>query len=303
MRVLLLVDFANLYSSCQSDNSRNAGNRLITVIERLRRYLMTHTTTCLRDAVIAHAEIAVLDDQKWRPRWEPLEKALCAAGFCIARIRHAPLGSGEKRQQVSAGDDDHLIHVARTRWSEFDAVVLLSNDGDYAETMHRLREEARIPAIVGSYETAKARLSGNLRHAASEVLPLRDITDEDDQPAPLPEPLPVPELNGKAIEMWRDGEIVLNFPLDRDRIEIGRRSVRLGHFPDVDLTDYDPERGISRLSIYLCRDVNGEWKVGMHPECRSAVWLNGADLAPGVVVDFTTGSEMVLAGRIGITFR
>lgn len=302
MRVLLLVDFANLYSSCQSDTSGNAGDRLIAVLERLRRYLESHTTACLRGAVIAHAEIAVLDDQKWRPRWKPLEKPLSASGFHISRIRHAPLSTGEKRQQVSAGDDDHLIHVARTRWSEFDAVVLLSNDGDYAETVHRLRTEAGIPAIVGSYETSQSLLAIKLRHAASEVLPLRDIADENDHPTPLSEQSPIPELNGTAIQLWRDGAMILNFPLDRDRVEIGRRSVRRGHFPDVDLTDYDSERCISRRAIYLRRNVADGWKVGVHAECRSAVWLDGAPLAPGVVADLSAGSEVVLAERVGITF-
>jgi hypothetical protein len=176
MRIMLLVDFSNLFKSCWSDADTEpaAGERALRALVSLKQYLAEHSTARLRQPVLGHTEIAVLDDQRWRRRWQPLMDGMLSAGFKVTPVERVKLVATERR--YGSEDDNYLIGVAKTVGPRYDAVVLVANDGDYADTLRFLRAKG-LPAVVAAYENATQRLARTMREAASEVLSLRGIME------------------------------------------------------------------------------------------------------------------------------
>jgi hypothetical protein len=68
---------------------------------------------------------------------------------------------------------------------------------------------------------------------------------------------------------------------------VGRKDDIKGIFPDLDLSQYLDEGIASKVSreLLVFREVDGKWKVKLHPNARSSVFLDSYKLEPGDEVD------------------
>lgn len=76
------------------------------------------------------------------------------------------------------------------------------------------------------------------------------------------------------------------FRLEKPEIQIGRKDVDKGIDPDVDLTPHlgENEFKVSRQLLIL-NEANGVWKLKLHPNAKTSVFLDSKKLLPSAVYD------------------
>ena len=76
------------------------------------------------------------------------------------------------------------------------------------------------------------------------------------------------------------------FRLEKPEILIGRKDVAKGIDPDVDLTPYlgANELKVSRQLLIL-NESNGVWKIKLHPNAQTSVFLDSKKLQQNIVYD------------------
>jgi pSer/pThr/pTyr-binding forkhead associated (FHA) protein len=90
------------------------------------------------------------------------------------------------------------------------------------------------------------------------------------------------------------------FPVDKDAITLGRRSPADGIYPDVDLTDDDPESYISRRHGQLSRKSDGFYYEDLGSSNGS--FVNGTRVNKGVETLLKDG-DMLRLGKTELVFR
>lgn len=203
------------------------------------------------------------------------------------------------------GDELPLLHPdaerrQRMRSSSFDIAAFVEDVREEAETSPEedptedppedpLEEEFR------ALQAAEARGVGSdpvESGAAAEAAATTQVRDE----AP-------PRLRlGADQEVFFEGRMCAEIPLDVDELLIGRRDPSQGHYPEIDLTHYrhvDPH--ISRRHARLLRE-EGRWFVA--DLCRNdATWLNdrahvlNAERAP-----LEHGDRILISDSVVLTF-
>ena len=299
MQTAILVDYANLYHNILNDPSRagDANEGAAAALAALDRYLTTYNIRCLHETEFTARHAFLLNEERFCAAIPALEQL----GFKATVVQHRRKTLDEAALNLSADDDGELIGVAMGLCPSVDAFVLVSNDGDFLSLVEKARHQGRF-VVVAAYETGKSRLSGTLRRAADEVLPLRDILLDKPEPEPLSdrdpaEPEPAPP--GPALEIYHGGKSILAFPLERQEVEVGRRSIRLAHFPHIDLTDYDVDKAISRKHLCVATVSPGRYLLQVHTECSRPTWLAGQPLFPGESILLDNGDKVVLGGSQG----
>jgi hypothetical protein len=311
MNTALIVDYAGLYHTAwEAVDGSLPGSKhgeTFDILRKLERYLTSHDTRVLRGAKIVTRHVFLLNRQPFREATEIA--AMLGWGVTLSEWRRRT--ASEAVRNFSANDDTELKQFVAELLPQIDALVLVARDSDFVNTLDMVRYAGRA-AILAPYETPKKRLSRFVADRADLVLPLREIAAEEDEPEPLP---PAPEevlLSDANSEFDRPGEPLIelhhrgcqigNFPLRDAELEIGRRSKRLGHFPQVDLGPYDVTRTTSRRHLLVRRTLGEQLVLQVHSACTQGTWLNGDPVFPGEIVPLRDRDQIVLGNGTDDSF-
>ena len=88
------------------------------------------------------------------------------------------------------------------------------------------------------------------------------------------------------------------FVLTADLTSVGRIDPRTGISPDIDLSDLDPERSISRRHAVIRRSAVGHCAVVDEKGAMNGTYLNGVRLPPGQLHPLRVG-DFVVFGLVG----
>lgn len=211
--------------------------------------------------------------------------------------------ASEENRNFSAEDDYALKRTVLQSMEAVDAFVLVTRDSDFAPTIEMIHHAGRL-VLIAAYERRGHRLSRLLRQRADEVLPLREIALDKDDPELLEESESEDaepagsQMHDAGIDLFHRARRLLRFPL-HDVVEVGRRSVSLAHFPHVDVTDYDPGRTVSRRHLCLRQASERCYVVQVHSTCSGSTWLNEYAVLPGESVVLMPGDRIVFGAREG----
>jgi len=115
--------------------------------------------------------------------------------------------------------------------------------------------------------------------------------------APVQAPVAAPPAVGSKLVLASSGK---EFPLAKDVITIGRRSPADGIYPDVDLTDDDPESYISRRHGQVIK--SGNQFVFEDVGSANGSFVNNARMAKGVQQPLKDGDQVRL-GKTEMIFK
>ena len=278
----------------------------LEILDKLREYIVNHQTRCLKSAQVVLKHVFLLDRSPFRD-CAPLARA---AGFAVTLTPWRRRTASEDSRNFSAEDDYALKRAALEAMKTVDAFVIVAMDGDYIATVDMIHHEGRL-VLVGAYEREGHRLNRVLRQRADQVLPLRDIVLEKDEP--VLHAVDEVEKDGsefgdvepgdKSFDLFHHARCLLRYPL-HELVEIGRRSVSLAHFPHVDVTDYDPDRTVSRRHLCVRQTPDGCYVLQVHKTCSRGTWLNGRPILPGESVALTINDSVVFgAAESGFGLR
>jgi pSer/pThr/pTyr-binding forkhead associated (FHA) protein len=210
--------------------------------------------------------------------------------------------ASENNRNFSADDDYVLKHTVLRLMATVDAFVLVTTDADFSPTIDMIRHSGRL-ALLAAYERHGHRLSRTLRERADEVLPLQEIALDRDEAEPLQtadnvvSEIERRSVEDTVIELFHRGRRLLQFPLHASEVEIGRRSVRLGHFPHLDVTDFDPDRTVSRRHLRVRETMERQVFLQVRSSCSRGTWMNGNPIFPGETVQVQEGDNIVFGSR------
>lgn len=122
---------------------------------------------------------------------------------------------------------------------------------------------------------------------------------ENQNPSGSGSSLPPTTSPTHAIVVYFQRKPAFEFPLVRDKVLIGRVDPATQNYPDLDLTQLDPESAISRKHLYLTRE-DGTFYI--HPISSAGTQINRRLLAIGNKVEVVEGDVIVLSGRIAMRF-
>jgi CRP-like cAMP-binding protein len=124
-------------------------------------------------------------------------------------------------------------------------------------------------------------------------------------PAPIPEaPAQAPStgtVQAEALAYFISAQSGNVFPVFRNEALIGRYDSVTGMRPDVDLTNEDQSRNISRRHARLVIK-DGKYFVAEEIGTMNGTFLNGKKLTTGVLTPIQDGDEFVLC-RLALTFK
>jgi hypothetical protein len=92
------------------------------------------------------------------------------------------------------------------------------------------------------------------------------------------------------------------FPLAGVEMRIGRRSVRSGIEPEIDLSGPPADLGVSRLHAVLLRGEDGGWTV-LDPGSANGTLVNGTEIPPDQPVPIQPGDRINLGAWTEISIR
>ena len=109
---------------------------------------------------------------------------------------------------------------------------------------------------------------------------------------------PYEDYEGNRVVAFVDGEVFRTFPLEYDENIIGRESK--GNRPDIDLTDIDPDRKISRRHALIYR-YNQQYYI-RNLSSKNSLYVNRELIPQNEEVLLEDGSTIVLSGEYGLIF-
>ncbi|MHC9539463.1 MAG: FHA domain-containing protein [Vulcanimicrobiota bacterium] len=123
------------------------------------------------------------------------------------------------------------------------------------------------------------------------------VPDADGGSTPVQAPVVAPPAAGSKLVLATSGK---EFPLSKDVITIGRRSPADGIYPDVDLTDDDPESYISRRHGQVIK--SGSEFIFEDVGSANGSFVNNARMAKGVQQTLKDGDQVRL-GKTEMIFK
>ncbi|MBC8254709.1 MAG: protein kinase [Ardenticatenia bacterium] len=131
-------------------------------------------------------------------------------------------------------------------------------------------------------------------NASAFIAALQDLSVE-----PCPPSAELLEVPRAALVEQKTGR---TFALEGTRLTIGRAAPRSGAYPEIDLSDLDPERwSVSRRHAQL-RLSGGRWVIIEEEGAANGTWVNEKRLRPGVPTPLANG-DVVRVARVQLEFR
>lgn len=279
MRFAMFIDYANLFESIKKVNkikgNENIEKDICRNIKALSNYVETsHKSNRNKIKLVAKITYVLPNKYYGKP-----ELILPKEGIVVKRVKEERQKKTEhmKKMNASRADDAALKRDAQRMAEEYnlDGIIVVSNDGDFAELSAKMNFVGK-DFWSGIFEGDKIRASRKLKNKSDRVLPIHEIASGADEGIPLgmdeiAAAVEQDEVQGARIEIYKDRKFLFAYPLEGKTVSIGRRSLRRYHLPNIDLTDYDKEKIVSRQhgDVHI---VGNRVLFSVHQNCTRGTW-------------------------------
>ncbi len=146
-------------------------------------------------------------------------------------------------------------------------------------------------AIAGSKRGSDRPASREFEHAFQ--------ARTKDRPTMQPLPEPGTHAEPATLTIYMNREPVARHAIDTDEVLIGRRDPVSDSYPDLDLTEFDPEAHVSRKHAYVYRQNKN---YTLYAVSNAGTQLNSELLQLGERRPLSDGDVVVVAGKIAMKF-
>lgn len=310
MRFAVLIDYANFFISVKNDlkikETAEVEKEICSIINSVCKYLSESNEYNNKGIDIVIKKAFVLDDKSFGFP----ENTLPKSGIEVKRVydKNEKKTESMKKMNQSRLDDEILMQEGMNLANKnvVDGVLVIANDGDYGSLAEKLGYIGR-SFWAGVYKGPKTFVSGKLKNAADIVLPIKDIyegIDEGEAVEALEEVAAVKmeEVKGPRILIFRRGKIIIEYPVNKKLITIGRRSTRRHHFPQIDLTEHDKDKIVSRQHAEI-RKINNRLIFLVHKNCSRGTWVDKNPIYPLQQFILKPGMAIVIGDKTGFGIK
>lgn len=306
MNLVLFIDYANLYTNIQRSYNFNYKKDREKIEDKICECInktCDYVKTLYKDKTVNVIErIAyVLPDKCYGDigKNQPNEKLYQKAKIRVKRVKEERRTKTAimKGMEQSRNDDAELGRgvIDVVKCNGIDGVIVISNDGDFENLARQVIGYGKY-YWCGSYEALniyrktrvdnkkkekqmRIRCSHKLKIISDKVIPLYDILEDNDEgeildPEGIIEVIESIEkggISGPRIEIYKDKKMIVSYPITKRSISIGRRSLTRKHLPDIDLTEFDGEKIVSRQHAIIHK-IGPKIVFSICPECSSNTW-------------------------------
>jgi len=200
------------------------------------------------------------------------------------------------------GEMSVLERLPRTADAEVvaDSGVITINSATFGE-MIRSNPEIAV-RMLRKYSMRMREYSEQLEkmmaeRASAPVPELRDV----DEPAKVPEPESTVPSTATARSYFVAKESGKIYPVHKDEVLIGRYDSVTGHRPEIDLTEEDNNRNVSRRHARLLYK-DSTFYIAEEIGTMNGTYINGNRIPTGVLTPIQDGDEVTLC-RVPVIFK
>ncbi len=307
MKFAILVDYANLFLSVKNiksyKTSEEVESELYKIFASLKQKLNEPFKVGKRDRNIQPLAFVcyVLDYESFG---NP-EKVYKDLNVTVKRVKKTGKSDEMKSMNQSQDDDSLIMSDARKLATQggIDGILVVTNDGDFVALGEQLNQIGKL-FWAGVYGDRK-NVSHQLRKRANLVLPLHEIVDNIDEGEALEENEIVADeevITGPHLEIYYRKQVILRYPISTTPIEIGRRSSSLFHYPQIDLTESDSEKVVSRRHATIT-PIGNRLLFAVNSKCDRGTWRNKRRVYRGEQFFFEPDMQVVIGSSTGFGIR
>lgn len=163
------------------------------------------------------------------------------------------------------------------------------------------RSAVPVPAD-GPDEEFAAQITGARAHHGEPSPEFRHAFQARPKERPSMQPLPQPGVYAEpaTLTVYLNRQPVLRHAIETDEVLIGRRDPVADAYPDLDLTEFDPDAHVSRKHAYVYRQNKN---YTLYAISNAGTQLNSELLELGDRRPLSNGDVVVLAGKIAMKFE
>lgn len=312
MNFALFIDYANLFHNIQniygidSRDSNLIEDKICECINKTTQYVENLYKN--KKVKIVGKVAYVLPDKVYS---NPAKKLKEKAGIIVKLVEEDRTSKTDimKKTEQSRNDDKELargvINVIKD--DRINGVIVISNDNDFENLAYQVQGFAKYfwcGAMEGKYHKNKDKVlfcGKRIKNVSDRWLPLYDILEGKDEGEVLETIISLDqneEILGPRIEIFKDMELVVSYPINKKNISIGRRSLRRNHIPNIDLTEFDKEKIVSRQHANINR--KGDKLIfSVDPNCSRFTWYKTLPRTSGSTFILEPNEAVVLGDRDG----
>lgn len=287
MKIGIFIDYANLFINIKNEYGFSSNEQVEKYINCMISKLEDYLYLMNSELTSVDKTAYMLEDQGFGNPQDTL------VGIKVKKVKSDYKTDEMKKMNQSQHDDEVLMSDALESCEMFDVILVVSNDGDFSSLGKKIASYTACNFWVGTYCGINCRPSRYLTSIADKVIPLDDLMndiDEADAQEVYEDPI---VINDHYIAVYYKGRNIMNYPLDKDYINIGRRSLRKFHLPNIDLSEFDKEKTTSRQHCFICKSGNNII-FGVDDKCSRGTWVDKEPLKKGEQVILKPGMEIVI---------
>ena len=252
---IIAIDYASMYHGFQSVFSTRDSiiieNKICESIHALERYVKNLDPKS--QIHIAGKVAYVLPNEVYGSPEKTLPKK---AGVVIKRVNE-PLEKKTlkmKQMNLSRRDDEVLTNevISVMKNNNIQGVILISNDNDFYELAMKVRKSAKdfwLASIDFKRDGVNLMPGQLVKNFSDKNIPLLEVLNGADLELTRSEDEleDIESLNMSSIDIYKGKRLIISYPMDRSEITIGRKSVSKKHLPNIDLSQFDEKKNISRM--------------------------------------------------------
>ena len=310
MNFALFIDYANLFHNIQNlygTNDRDAiEEKICECINKMTEYVKTLYKN--KTVKIVGKIAYVLPDKVYgNPTKKLMEKTNTVVK--IVEEDRSCKTHQMKITEESRNDDKELsrgvINVIKD--SRVNGVIVISNDNDFSNVAQQVQYVGKYywcGALEGKCQNNKKRrviCGRHIKNISDRWLPLYDILQNNDEGEVLEEIESIKEEEidkGPRLEIFKDKKLVVSYPINKKNISIGRRSLRRNHIPNIDLTEFDREKIVSREHANIYK-VGDRLIFSIDSKCSRYTWYKTLPRKAGTQFTLEPDQAVVLGDRDG----
>lgn len=300
MKFSIYIDYASLFISTKKAYKIKDKNKLelqiYKIIMSVEKYLYEYFEG--RDFEILEKKAFILPDKVFGMP----EYTLGKKGIQFIRVNDELKKSQYKKKlNLSRADDSALVSSASKDILEkkLSGIVVISNDYDF-KTLAQMTINHGLYFCGAVNEGKGVSINKDFKNQCDIYLRIREILENStDGYEDLNDFDEVNAVTGKRIEIYRNKQLILSYPLESNKaITIGRRSTRRKILPNIDLTSFDKEKIISREHGII--DFNGnDIMYTVHDNCSRGTWYNLKAKSKGTRFLLSPNIPMILGDSKG----
>lgn len=216
----------------------------------------------------------------------------------------------------SDGGDDGADDAPEYLYSPVDGTAFPRGSAEYEEGFGPNGEELVATPPDAAFDALEAEIGGEVSGAsmdddelAAAAAPSPTVSAEfkaafqarpKQRPVMAPLPQPGTYVDPAVLTVYQNRQPVMRLAIDMDEVLIGRRDPVADAYPDLDLSDLDPEAHISRKHAYIYRQNKN---YTLYAVSNAGTQLNADLLDLGDRRALNDGDVIVLAGKIAMKFE